>query len=89
MTPDDLNTIGLIANISGVTLALFFGYPQPSHEEGVASGLEDTTPYKGTTVAEYNRTVAKRRRTYLTWSRTGLGLMIAGFALQLAAIWLF
>lgn len=31
---DDLNVIGLILDMLGVAL-VFFGYPQPSHEEGV------------------------------------------------------
>ena len=88
MTPDLLNTIGLVANIGGVGLAFFFGYPQPSHEEGVGIGLEDSTPFGGSTVGDYNRQITRRKRIYLTCSRIGLALMFSGFILQLAAVWL-
>ncbi|MEQ1614239.1 MAG: hypothetical protein ABL904_15945 [Hyphomicrobiaceae bacterium] len=89
MSPEAVNTIGLIANIAGVALAFKFGYPQPSHEEGIGLGLEDATPLDGgRTVAEHSEDVRKQKRRYLFWSRAGLALMFGGFVLQLVATWI-
>src|SRR5437868_6013252 len=76
LTPQVVNSIGLAANIAGVGLAFFFGYPQPSHEEGNALvfGKDPEVPV--------------RRARYLFWSRIGLGLMTLGFVLQLVATWM-
>ena len=35
-----LNTIGLLLNIIGGVLVFFFGFSQPSFEEGISLGLE-------------------------------------------------
>lgn len=71
-----LNTSGLILNILGVGVVFFFGFPQPSHHDGnLLAWGEDAS-------------AAPRRRRYKLLSQLGLALMIAGFALQLAAIWL-
>ena len=87
--PEIVNTAGLIANIAGVVLAFFFGYPQPSHEEGVGLGLEDATRLpSGKTVTQQNAEVASRKRRYFFWSRAALVLMAAGFLLQLMATWI-
>ncbi len=91
MHPELLNTVGLVSNIVGVTLAFFFGYPQPSHDEGISMGIEPATRPEnlgGKSVAEYNAEVRRRKGRYLLWSRAGLALMAIGFALQLAAVWL-
>lgn len=89
MWPEIVNSAGLVSNIAGVGFAFFFGYPQPSHDEGVGLGLEPATPMRdGRTVAEYNEDVRRRRERYLFWSRFGLGLMALGFVLQLAATWI-
>lgn len=89
MSPEWVNTLGLVSNIIGVALAFKFGYPQPSHEEGVGVGLEDGTPLgDGRTVAQYNEDVRKQKARYLLWSRVGLGLMGLGFFLQLGATWI-
>lgn len=82
-----LNTLGLVLNIIGVVLVFFFGFPQPTHEEGVSLGLELGTPLaSGETVAEYNATVKARKSRYLFWSRFALALILMGFVLQLVAV---
>jgi hypothetical protein len=89
MLPEWINTIGLVANIIGVVIAFFYGYPQPSHEEGVSLGLELGTPLSdGKTVAQHNEDVRRQRRKYLICSRLGLLLMGLGFVLQLVATWI-
>jgi len=88
MLPEVVNSLGLVANMAGVALAFFYGFPQPSHEEGVNLGLELGTPLEsmgGITVAEYNEQVRKRKNKYLFRSRFALGLMGVGFILQLIA----
>jgi hypothetical protein len=89
MTSTCINSAGLIANIIGVTMAFYFGFPQPSHDEGVNLGLEENTRLQsGLTVKEHDEQVRLRKRRYLFWSRVGLVLMIVGFALQLVATWI-
>ena len=47
---------GLCLNMAGTALAFFVGFPQPSHEEGVAPGLEPATPLSsGETVVQRDR----------------------------------
>jgi hypothetical protein len=76
--------MGLCLNMAGVALAFFVGFPQPSHEEGVALGLQDATPLpSGETVAQHNTRVRQRRRVYISFSHLALGLMLVGFLLQL------
>jgi hypothetical protein len=88
MNAQTLNTIGLILNIAGVILVFIFGFPQPTHEEGVSIGLEDGNRLSnGQTVAEYNETVRKTKLKYLSFSRLALALIILGFAFQLLATW--
>ena len=82
-----LASVGLVLNMIGVGFAFFFGYPQPSHDEGVSLGLEPGTPLKdGRTVAEFKEDVGRRKAKYLLRSKVGLVLMFAGFALQFAAL---
>src|SRR5215831_18157772 len=38
-----LNTIGLVLSIMGGSLLFFYGFPQPTHEEGIGLTLEDGT----------------------------------------------
>jgi hypothetical protein len=88
MTAQTLNTVGLVLNIAGVILVFFYGFPQPTHEEGVGLGLEDGTPLSdGRTVAEHNEDVRKTRARYLRMSRLALGLLVLGFLFQLWATW--
>ena len=66
----------------------FYGFPQPTHEEGMGLGLGDGTRLpEGRTVAEHNEEVRKTRAKYLCMSRLALGLIILGFAFQLWATW--
>jgi hypothetical protein len=86
MCATTLNALGLVLNIIGVILVFFFGFPQPTHEEGIGLGLEDGTRLAdGKTVAEHNEEVRKKKKCYLCMSRLALGLIIAGFVLQLWA----
>lgn len=88
MSPEWINTIGLALNIAGVVLAFFYGYPQPSHEQGLGIGLEDGNILPdGRTVAEHDADKARQKQRYLLMSRTGLTLMFCGFVLQLLATW--
>jgi hypothetical protein len=83
------NSFGLICNIVGVVLVWIFGWPQPSHEESIGLGLEDSTPLKnGLTVREWKARIGERRATYRIQSIVGLLLMIAGFGFQFVAVWL-
>jgi len=75
-----VNAIGLALNILGVTLAFFFGYPQPSHEEGSMLLLGHQE--------EHDKETRRRRNKYRLWSRAGLSFMFVGFLLQLLATWL-
>lgn len=88
MTAQTLNSIGLVLNIAGVTLVFFYGFPQPTHEEGVVLNLEDGTRLPdGRTVAEHNGDIRKTRARYLYMSRLALGLIVLGFLFQLWATW--
>ena len=89
MWPDIINTVGLTVNIFGVFIVFYFGFPQPSHKEGIALLVEEGTVMSdGRTAAEHDADVRRRRSTFLHNSRWGLGLMGAGFALQLLATWI-
>jgi len=80
-----LTGLGLCLNILGVVLAFFFGFPQPSHEEGVALGLEPGTLLPdGRTVVQHDAQVQTRKRVYARLSYCALGLILIGFSLQLA-----
>jgi hypothetical protein len=86
MTIQALNTIGLLLNIAGVILVFFYGFPQPTHEEGVGLGISDGTPMPdGRTVAQHNEDVRKTKARYLCMSRLALSLIIIGFLFQLWA----
>jgi hypothetical protein len=89
MTAEIVNSVGLTANIAGVILAFFYGYPQPSHQEGVALRLEKGTVLSdGRKVVEHDVDVRKQKRKYFIFSHFGLALMAGGFALQLVATWI-
>ncbi|MBB5546352.1 hypothetical protein A8H39_20630 [Paraburkholderia fungorum] len=82
MTAQALNTIGLIANMLGVFLAFFFGFPQPDHKEGGALALMPAT----TRVDD--KRIRSRRNLYKCVSTLALILMFVGFGVQVAALWL-
>jgi hypothetical protein len=89
MSAAAIASVGLMLNMAGVTIAFFFGYPQPAHEEGIGLGLEDATPLPdGRTVAQHNEEIRHRKAKYLFWSRAGLCLMFIGFLLQFVAVWM-
>lgn len=83
-----LNTIGLVLNIAGGTLWFFYGFPQPTHEEGIALGLEDATELAdGRTVAEQDEEIRRTKYRYRLISQSALVLIILGFIFQLWATW--
>lgn len=84
-----LEYAGLIANMVGTLMAFFFGYPQPSHDEGVAILVEDGTPLPdGRTAAQHDADVRKQKALYTILSRLGLAVMFVGFGLQFLALYL-
>ncbi len=84
--PGILSVVGLGTNMVGVIVLFFFGFPQPTHDEGVGLGLQDATRLpNGKTVAEHNEWVRRRRVRYRRFSTAGLGLLFVGFLLQLPA----
>ena len=84
-----INSLGLFLSILGVAVCFFYGFPQPSHEEGISLGLDPNTQLAdGGTVAEHDLRVRCKRVRYLRLSRLGLGLIFAGFVLQLLATWM-
>ncbi|MCA8255864.1 hypothetical protein LGM89_21610 [Burkholderia sp. AU31624] len=87
MTAHLLNGIGLFANMTGVALAFFFGFPQPDHREGDFLMATDATVMPdGLTVGEHNKQKLRRKLIYKIMSLVALGLMFAGFAAQFAAL---
>jgi len=80
---------GLCLNMLGTGMAFFVGFPQPSHEEGVALGAEDATPLpSGVTVAQHNARVRRRKRIYVGLSHAALALILVGFGLQLVDLFI-
>ena len=83
----DLNAIGLILGMMGAAIVFFYGPPQPSFEQGVGMAVEDNTRLPdGKTAREHDAETRGLRRKYLILSKTGLGLIFAGFGLQLWAV---
>jgi hypothetical protein len=77
------------SDVAGVILVWKYGWPQPSHDEGVRRSLQDNTPLpNGRTVREQNLLVRARRFTYTVQSSVGMALMIAGFVFQTVATWI-
>lgn len=71
MTPNCINSIGLIFDIIGVIIIFIFGLPSSVNRKGVllkeVSGFNDDKKYK----------------RVLYWAYGGLSLLIIGFVLQL------
>ena len=80
MTPETLNTLGLISNILGVILIFFYGLPQPSHDAREFLELVDNT------IEEKNIEIRKRKARYKFFAYFALILLLTGFALQFLAI---
>jgi hypothetical protein len=84
-----LSSVGLVFDIAGVILLFWYAPPQPDLEEGVGIGLASQTPLAdGRTVAEHNVDVRRVRQKHQRLSKLALGLIIAGFVVQLIAVWL-
>jgi hypothetical protein len=78
------NTVGLILGMVGVVLIFKWGPPQPALEEGVRLGLEEGNVLPdGRTVAQRDADIRALRSRHLIMSRSALGLIFVGFALQL------
>jgi hypothetical protein len=88
MDPKSIAIGGLVLNMIGVAVVWRFGWPQPELATGVALGLEDGTPYgpNGETVADNDRRVVRLRVRYRRASGFGLGLLLAGFCVQVIAL---
>lgn len=80
MSTQLLNAIGLFLNICGVILLFFYGFPQPSLEEGISLGIA------GPQVEEHNRQVKELKKRYVCLSRLALSLVVLGFVLQFWAV---
>jgi len=84
-----LNSIGLTLSIIGAVLLFFYGFPQPTFEEGIGIGLEDANRLEdGHTVGEHNVEVKKKKTEYESRSEFAVLLIILGFGFQLVAIWI-
>ena len=88
ITPQLLNSVGLVLGMIGVVIIFLYGPPQPNLESGVSIGLEDGTPLSdGRTVAEHNADTESLRSRHSFMSKAGLVFVFFGFALQLWGIW--
>jgi hypothetical protein len=78
---------GLCLNMLGTGMVFFVGFPQPSHEEGVAILLSPANVLaSGETVAQYEKRIRRRKTLYYGASHVALALILVGFALQLLDI---
>lgn len=83
-----LNTIGLLFSIIGGVIWFFYGFPQPTHEEGAGLALEDGNVLNdGRTVGEHNEEIRKTKKLYLCRSKVALVMIIIGFVFQLLGTW--
>jgi hypothetical protein len=85
-----LSAAGLIANMAGVVVLFFYGFPQPTHDEQVAIAVT-AEPHEevkdGKKAAEVMQEARQRKKFYLSMSVVALILMLVGFGAQLAALW--
>jgi hypothetical protein len=70
-----INSLGLFCDIAGVVLLYFFGLPAHVSRSGHGAILQEQED-----LAE-----KARARRYDFWARFGFGLLVIGFALQLAS----
>jgi hypothetical protein len=88
LTPQWLNTVGLLLGIAGVVILFKWGPPQPDFDEAVGLGLDSGTVLaNGKKVSDMEEDVRRLKRWHKFMSRIGLGLIGLGFAAQLAAVW--
>lgn len=82
-----LNSLGLFFNILGVAIVFFFALPQPSFSGGGGIVVGDDHLFDdGETLGEKKAKAERQRKAFECRSKAGLGLMLLGFALQLAAV---
>jgi hypothetical protein len=88
LTPQWLNTVGLLLGIAGVVILFIWGPPQPNLDEAVGLALDfGTVLANGEKVSDMEEDVRRLKRRHEIMSRIGLGLIGLGFAAQLAAVW--
>ena len=76
MTAKHIGSLGLILDIIGICILFKYGFPQPDLDDDVklAWGKDPDA--------------ARKRKLYVAMSIAGLLFLIAGFALQLTAVWM-
>ena len=72
-----VGSLGLVLDIVGVCILFKFGFPQPDLDDEIKIVTESKDPK-----------AAGRRRLYVVMSSIALVCLIAGFALQLTAVWM-
>lgn len=83
-----LASFGLSLDIVGVILLFFWGPPMLEMQGSVGRALESGTPLgDGRTVADEEEEQLKRYKIHAIISRIGLGIIGAGFLLQLISQW--
>lgn len=80
LTSQIVASIGLGLDILGVLILFRFGFPQPSFDEGIKIVARDTEGHA--------EGVKRERRRYESLSTLAAFLIVAGFLLQIAAVWL-
>lgn len=70
---DWINSLGLLMDIVGAVLLWKYGLPEALSREGHSCLI----------LEQVDETEKAKAASYDRWSRAGLGLLIAGFALQL------
>jgi hypothetical protein len=76
LTPRWLNTVGLVLGMLGVVIVFIWGPPQP-----------DLDPHGKLLLNQEDEATQQLEGRYEIMSRVGLGLIGAGFAVQLVAVW--
>ena len=79
------NGIGLVLNMVGVGIVLFFGFPQPPSAIGGLMLEDGNRLPDGRTLGEARKDLQESQKTYRKLSQLGLLFMFAGFILQLGA----
>lgn len=76
---------GLVLNIIGVLIMVYFGFPQYDYSETVGRGVELGTPVgpNGETDYEYGRKQRALAKWHKLCSIVGVGYMFVGFVFQL------
>jgi hypothetical protein len=84
-----LTAVGLVLGMIGGMMIFVWGPPQPSFPDHVGLAVEDNTRMPdGRTAKEHVGDEQRKRQTYANRSKTGLMLIIIGFAVQLIDAWI-